>query len=216
MSANNYIPAGRTSLVEKDKVPLQVQTEYAHRPSPRITTTISRNGQVVHKVERSLDHPIGSPEEQTRAENTIRRQHAEVLSIIKSGSPGLTAQPKTVEQIESAEELPTYSVYDRLLDLPGVRRIYRLTNEGKFGDSTNESQFKQAYAAIFKSIGDLMNLFDRLPGVGYTRRAGVYEVERDRLYFASIGLECYFIIIGRVDYSLDYEQAIKSVIDKYT
>ena len=208
MGTSNYIPTGRTSLVKKDMMELQVQTEYAHRPNPRITTTITRDGQVVHKVERSLDRQIASQEEQERAENTIKRQHAEVVSIIRNGSSMTPPQPDPAEQTV----IQPRSVYDKLAALPGVQRIYSLDNEGNFRDTSKESQFRQAFAAIFKNLHELMNLFERKPGVGYTRRQGVYEVERDRLYFVSVGLECYFVFVGRVDYAMDYEKAIKQII----
>ena len=81
-----FIPAGRTSLVRRGDTQLQVQTEYAHRPFPRITTTILKQGQVLHKVEKKLERAIGSVEEQNLAEDIMKRQHAEVLSLIQDPS----------------------------------------------------------------------------------------------------------------------------------
>lgn len=228
METSNYIPTGRTSLVKKDNLSLQVQTEYAFRPVPRITTTISREGQVIHKVERALDRPITSIEEQDLAENTIRRQHAEIVNIIKRGSviprqkPVPADEPTVLQEAatmpdqavedEPRDELPTMSIFDRLMAIPGTQRIYRLDNEGNFVNDNGSSEFKKAFAMIFKNLQDLMRLFDRMPGVGITRQKGVYEVERDRLYFVSVGLECYFIVVYRVDNETDYERAIKAVI----
>lgn len=229
MGTSNYIPTGRTSLVKKEDLSLQVQTEYAFRPVPRITTTISREGQVIHKIERALERPISSLEEQDLAENTIRRQHAEIVGIIKRGSM-IPAQPSPVQAEEPTviqeaatmpdpevddepkDELPTMSVYDRLMAIPGTQRIYRLDNEGNFVNDNGSSEFKRAFAMIFKNLQDLMSLFERMPGVGITRQKGVYEVDRDRLYFVSVGLECYFIVVYRVDNDTDYEKAIKAVI----
>lgn len=79
---SGFIPAGRTSLVKRGETMLQVQTEYAHRPYPRITTTILNQGQVLHKLEKKLDHAISTVEEQNIAEDVMKRQHAEVLSLI--------------------------------------------------------------------------------------------------------------------------------------
>jgi len=208
METTNYIPTGRTSLVKKDALALQVQTEYAHRPNPRITTTVSRDGQVIHKIERNLERQINSVEEQDRAEIIIKRQHAEIIGIIKKGS----MMAPTAPAVESREEPLPQSVYERMCAIPGVQRVYQLDNEGNFVNNNGSDEFKQAFAAIYKNLQDLMGLFDRMPGVGITRRKGVYEVERDRLYFVSVGLECYFVLVARVDHDIDYERAIKGVI----
>lgn len=77
-----YIPAGRTSLVKRGGKDLQVQTEYAYRPYPRITTTILNGGQVLHKLEKKLERPIESIEEQNLAEAVIKKQHSEVVALI--------------------------------------------------------------------------------------------------------------------------------------
>ncbi len=61
---------------------LQVQTEYAYRPYPRITTTILTEGQVLHKVEKKLEAVISSIEEQNQTEDVMKKQHREVLSLI--------------------------------------------------------------------------------------------------------------------------------------
>ena len=66
MMVERYIPAGRTSLVKTGSGSLQLQTEYAYHPYPRITTAIQSSGQVLHKVEKRLAKEIGSIEEQQR------------------------------------------------------------------------------------------------------------------------------------------------------
>ena len=58
--------------------------------------------------------------------------------------------------------------------------------------------------------GELMTVFGPVSGTDCTRESGVYEVERDRLYFASVGSECYFIIVRRINVTTNYEQEIKA------
>ncbi len=98
---SGFIPAGRTSLVRRGDTQLQVQTEYAHRPFPRITTTILKQGQVLHKVEKKLEHAIASIEEQNLAEDVMKRQHAEVLSLIQDPSG------EALQRAEEARNEPT-------------------------------------------------------------------------------------------------------------
>jgi len=208
MTATMYIPAGRTSKVERRQVSLHVQTEYAGRPMPRITTTILNGGRVVHKIERNLDKPIESPEEQARVEWSIKRQHAEIIEIIRDESKNLAIQVGT----SSGPRSENLTIYDRLRAIVGVQRVYRVDNEGNVVGSSSSVQFKRAFGAVFKNIHDLIEIFMRIPGADFSREKGVYEIERDRLYLVSSGRECYFIVVNCVDERIDFEKAIKEAI----
>ncbi|MFZ5978995.1 MAG: hypothetical protein ACOYVF_00030 [Candidatus Zixiibacteriota bacterium] len=205
--SSNYIPAGRTSKIEKEGLALQIQTEYSGRPTPQITTTIIRDGQVVHKIRRDLERPIGSVEEQNRMEITMQKQHADVLDIIQSEfyNPMRFGH----EAVKSHNRPP---LRERLANIPGVKKIFTVDNDGNFKTEKGSKQFQQMFAPIFKNMQELMKLFSRLPGVGKTREKGVYEIDRDRLYFISVGTECYFMVVKRKDAEVDYEQAIKAAI----
>lgn len=207
MSNTGFIPAGRTSMVKKGDMQFQVQTEYAQRPAPRITTTILNSGQVVNKIERTLDHEISSLDEQARAEVALKRQHQEVIGILQEQpTEAVTAARNAIEGAagESAE---------RLLLIPGVQKVYALDTEGNFFSDSGSREFEQSFAPIFRSVRELMNVFSALPGSESERESGVYEVERDRLYFASVGNECYFIIVRRVNVTTNYEQEIKAALE---
>ncbi|MDD5425762.1 MAG: hypothetical protein PHN52_04690 [candidate division Zixibacteria bacterium] len=202
-----YIPAGRTSKVIKGGMTLQVQTEYASRPTPQITTTIINEGRVVHKIRRDLDKPISSIEEQNRMEVTIKRQHAEIIDIIQSEFYNPESIGKKV--LKHEKNMP---LRDRLASIPGVKKIFTLDNEGNFISEKASKQFQETFSMIFKNIQELMKLFARTPGVGKTREKGVYEIERDRLYFVSVGSECYFMVVKRLGGEIDYEQVIRNAI----
>lgn len=210
-----YIPAGRTSNVKRGNTLLQVQTEYAQRPSPRITTTILDNGRVLHKVERALDKVIGSVDEQRRAESTLVKQHAEVLAIIQSDAPPATPQAavETAEPcravITETEPLP---VYDQIKAIPGVQSVVQMENDGTFTSPELTIDFQKQFGFVFKNLRELMELFERVPGVGITRRTGVYEIERDRLYLVSSGTSCYFVVVRRINVTTQYEQELKAVV----
>ncbi len=212
MNSGDYIPVGRTSLVKKGEVSLQVQTEYASRPNPRITTCILQDGRVLHKIERSVDNPISTVEEQLRVETTIKRQHAEIIAIIQNTSykPPADDEPR----VASREALPAIprKPADCISAVPGVQRVFHLDNEGNFVDDSGTEQFRKMFGPVFKSLHELMEIFGRLPGVGVTREKGVYEVERDRLYFASAGTECFFVLVRRIDPTTDFEKAFKAAI----
>ncbi len=190
-------------MVKKGDLQLQVQTEYAQRPAPRLTTTILNAGQVVNKIERALDHEITTLDEQARVEVSLKRQHQEVLGILqehdhsKADKSGAAGEPCG----ESTE---------RLLAIPGVQKVYALDNDGNFFSDSGSEEFRTTFGPIFRNIRELMTVFGLVSGDGCTRESGVYEVERDRLYFASVGSECYFIIVRRVNVTTNYEQEIKA------
>lgn len=210
MATSEYIPVGRTSLVKKGELSLQVQTEYASRPNPRITTCISTSGQVLHKIERTLESPVGTHDEQLRVESTIKRQHTEVLAILHGDTIG-------VQRTEPVPEAPPVSVAsltteERLGRIAGVQRVFRVENDGSFSNAQLTDDFKRQFSVVLKGLREIMELFGRIPGVGVTRQRGVYEVERDRLYFASAGTECYFVLVRRVDMTTQYEPLIKAAL----
>lgn len=226
MAMADLIPTGRTSLVTHGSTQLQIQTEYAYRPSPRITTTVQRSGQVVQKIELSLEKPISTLEEKDLMEVTIRKQHAEVIDIISRGSqriqipaelmndqpPQRAPLPKVSEEKPYPETDPKPAMMERLETLPGTHRIYRLDNEGNFINAAISREFQRAFKPIFKSLRELIAVFSEIPGIGLTRESGVYEIERNRVYLVSTGLEIYFFCIDRPDYSVDYEVQLRALL----
>ena len=216
MPANQYIPAGRTSLVDKGGVALHVQTEYAYRPYPRVTTTILDHGRVLHKVEKKLLKGIESTEEQSQMEEVIKRQHSEILAIIKENNS--KAAPKNehseTQKFKIAQEA---TMAEKLSTISGVEKVYHLDRDGQFIDSEEGSIFKNVYPKLFKGLCELVEMFMMLPGAEMQREQGVFEIERDRLYFVSAGKEYFFVKAERLDHSTDFERAIKEIIspDKY-
>lgn len=203
--ATTYIPAGRTSLVKKGGLSLQIQTEYARIPAPRITTTILRNGQVLHKVQRELEYQITSLEEQASTEEIIKRQHMAVVTQLKKHeSLELKDSKKTEEKI--------LDCVDALKAIPGVHSVYRLDNVGKFTGALTSEHFKESFNSVFKNLNALLDIFRRVPGVGITREKGIYEIEAGRLYLVSAGLECFFVAISPQPEQHDYEKEIRKAV----
>lgn len=230
MNLTQYIPTGRTSLVKKNGADLQIQTEYAYRPYARITTTIILNGQVLHKIEKKLGKPIESFEEQAVMGNRMKKQHGEVVSIIKendatsllkkSDSQPIpivsqeVLQSQSIEKQSSAviEEKSELSVADKFKAINGVKYVYHLNIDGEFVNKIEGDHFKKSFSAIFKSISELIEIFTMIPGVTFSRECGVYEVERGRLFLVSAGDDIYFIMLEKASSDMNYEQVFKTII----
>ncbi|MDZ4723401.1 MAG: hypothetical protein SGI97_05810 [candidate division Zixibacteria bacterium] len=210
MDSGSFIPAGRTSLVKRGEVSLQVQTEYAARPSPRITTTVLKSGQVLHKVERSIDQPISTFEEQQEAETSLKKQHSAVISIIQNGS----FLPTKTNVSSLSARAPKLSYIDRLTAITGVQKVFRLDVDGNFiGSGLHEKNFKKLFPQIFKNINEVIELFARRSGFLSERVHGVYEVERDLLYYISASTECFFVVVQQPSEPVNFEKAFRAAIE---
>ncbi|MEK7775075.1 MAG: hypothetical protein AAB305_04235 [Candidatus Zixiibacteriota bacterium] len=210
MSSTQFIPTGRTSLVKKGTIALQVQTEYAHRPYPRVTTCVAHNGQVVHKIEKKLDKAIESIEEQNRMEQFLKQQHQEVVNTIQTETFVSTFAFK--DKLESNNR--HLSLFDRVASIDGVERIYRLDTRGEWAHPAEGDQFKRQYPEVSASLYDLMDVFSPFTAEDGTlrRQPGVYEVVRDRLYLACTGGDCYFVAVKRVSRETQFEKAITDAV----
>jgi len=234
MGLPDYIPAGRTSLVDRGKNIYQIQTEYANRPYARITTSIANNGQVVHKIEKKLEKPIKSLQEQSIIEDRIKQQHLEVVGILrKNGQPKVKKLQEDItvivpkEQFESSNELieneetivPNSHGYLRLIDrfnsIDGVKYVFQLNYKGHLLSFDIASSVKKIYSAVFKNIRSLIDVFSILPGETITRERGVYEIERNKLYLISTGDYFYMIVLDRADPDINYEGYFKSIIERF-
>ncbi|MFH2050768.1 MAG: hypothetical protein ABIJ12_15135 [bacterium] len=235
-----YVPAGKTSLIKRSGITYQLQTEYAYRPYPRITTTILHEGQVIKKIERKLETAIESIEEQNRIQDIIQGQHNEVFRLIRDDStisksrPENPPQPVVNQAVEKVEQpkvnlqtsLPTEnndgleivkvserkSILDRFSSIPGIEHVYQLNNEGEFQSQTAQKQFRKDFKKTFKIIAELLDIFPILDQETFYRESGVYVIEQDRLYFVSNGKECYFISIIPDGTLVNFEEAIKVAV----
>jgi len=76
-------PAGISNEASSGEKRFCVQTEFAARPKPRITTSVSLNGEVVQNVEKFWEKLPQSEEDKDEIERFLRKQHQEVIKNIK-------------------------------------------------------------------------------------------------------------------------------------
>lgn len=204
MAQADFIPAGRTSRIVRGSTELQIQTEYAYRPQPRLTTSIISKGRIIRKIQKDLAAPIASIEEKNKVEDLLRRQHAEVLNIINRNSNKKSADLTISDKPTLATT--SLSLIDRLAGLEGVDNVIRINNEGQFESPNVSDEFKRMFSSVFKSINEILEIFSQLPGG--KREEGVCALEPGRLYLVSSGYECYFILTNIIDDKIDIEKLI--------
>jgi hypothetical protein len=216
MAQADYIPAGRTSRIRRGETDLTLQTEYAVRPVPRLTTSVFLEGQVIYKIEKELENPVSTIEEKSRVETLLRRQHVQALDVVKSDNfppsaapvvnPSSLSQETTVERIDKYEQ----SMSDRIRDVDGVVYVIELDNEGNFASSTLSDKFIKQFSVISKNLHEILDIFSAMPGG--SREQGVYEVERNRLYLVSAGKVCYFVLTRVDNAATDYESVLQRIL----
>jgi vacuolar-type H+-ATPase subunit I/STV1 len=206
MKQSSFIPSGRTSRLVKGSVELQIQTEYAQWPNPRLTTSVISSGQVINKIQQDLPAPIATEKEKNRVEELLRQQHFEVIKILKGKRASLELSAEDSRKIETR----ALSLKEELSRIKGVERVYRLDNDGHFVSANLSEELREAFAEVFKSLNEILDIFSRLPNG--RREAGVCEIERGRLYLVSSGQECYFLLAEKNQSSATIERKIASVL----
>lgn len=207
MTTVNYMPAGRTSRIVRGSTELQIQTEYAYRPTPRLTTTVFAGGQVIHKIEKELSAGTITPEDKMKIEGLLRRQHMEVVTIVNSKD----FRTDIIKEKESSPISQNESLLKNLSEIDGVKKAFRIDNEGNFESGSISDDFKKKYSAVFKNLCELMDIFRSLPGG--RREQGVYEIEHNRLYLVSSGHEFYFVLTRRIDHSRNIESELRAALN---
>jgi hypothetical protein len=112
-------PAGISGEASSGEKRFLVQTEFAPRPKPRITTSISLNGEVVQKVENLWEKLPQSEEDRYEIERFLKKQHFEVIKNIEEKKEGflLSKEKKTALASEKPPEQTTFIVDKKVLRL---------------------------------------------------------------------------------------------------
>lgn len=210
MAQSDFIPAGRTTRINKGGKDLTLQTEYATRPNPRLTTSVFTQGQVIYKIENELPAAVDTIEQKERVERLLQRQHAQALEIARKDNFPPSNKDFDMGDDEDTIVLHPRNNREKLQCVDGVQYVVRIDNDGSFESAKLSEAFRRNFAPIFKHLNDILDIFARFPNGN--RERGVYEVEVDRLYLVSTGKECYFVLTkptGRfVNYAHELEVAI--------
>jgi len=100
-------PAGISGEASSGEKKFCVQTEFAPRPKPRITTSVSLNGEVVQKVEKFWEKLPQSEEDKDEIERFLRKQHQEVIKNIKEKEEKfVSSKDEAKEMVVSLERQP--------------------------------------------------------------------------------------------------------------
>jgi hypothetical protein len=210
MTQSDFIPAGRTTRISKSGKDFTLQTEYAARPNPRLTTSVFTQGQVIYKIENELAAAVESHEQKEKVERLLQRQHAQALEIARKDN-----FPPSNKDFETGDDADTAVLHPRndrekLQSVDGVQYVVRVDNDGNFESAKLSEAFRRNFAPIFKHLHEILDIFAQFSNGN--RERGVYEVEVDRLYLVSTGKECYFVLTKPTGSIIDYARELETAI----
>lgn len=87
MEAIDYMPPGKLSAHRHGDKLLQVQTEFATRPKPRITSTVVLDGRTVHKTDREWTEDLSREENRLYLEIILDEQHRATMALVVDRAP---------------------------------------------------------------------------------------------------------------------------------
>jgi hypothetical protein len=159
-----YIPSGRLSAITCGEQRIEIQTEYAQHPRPRVATTITVAGKVVHKIQKNWEKVIACIEEMHQAEELINSQHDEVALLVKEHGDII---------LQHTQESSPADSRDRLLreaeQITAVRKAFLMTADGSIHTGGRVSQRTKTLG------GAIVNIVDLLRGIAAVTSLGDWE-----------------------------------------
>lgn len=191
----NRIPAGITSSVKAENKKFIVQTEFVSlsantqvsdqypETTGRIVTSVSIEGQVVHKVDKIYSEPIDNEESFCKAEKYVKNQH---ISIAKNVS--LNAK----ELINAAMSIDI-TIEDKLRLIKGILNVLKID----FTGSPNNANSINCENQVLKNVNLLRNI---AIGVSQNTKLGklkktVGTIDNEKFILTGFAGETYFLNI---------------------
>jgi len=143
---SKYQPPGRLSKVSGQDYIIQIQTEFAWTPHPRITTSVVLDGVVIHKIQKEWESGLETDEDRQIANNYINRQHAEVEKIVGSNQDFILNYGQ-----QNKKEVD----FSDVINIDGVQSAFLLTPDGlmtPFRDEDIEIERVQLFERLFEVV----------------------------------------------------------------
>jgi hypothetical protein len=198
------IPAGLISEAQVRNSRFFVQTEFAQRPQPRVTTTISINGAVVEKIENVWDRLPQTEEDKEEIEKFLKRQHRQVLEKIKDKKEKLAGLVPEKGKTILPEDDVILKIREEFSKTEGVLGwVFIFNDEPMISHAISEKEQRQAEDLV-RSIKDLSIL---LTPVAELRKfgGGILETRKNRAVF--IPLKRHFLAV-QLDLKVDFKKLV--------
>lgn len=196
------IPNGLSSEARFKDEKFCVQTEFAQRPRPRVTTTISLNGEVVEKVENIWERLPQTEEDKQEVEKFLKRQHQQVLEKIKSRTEKPISQGREKEGVAPSEKDLVLKVDQLLSKTEGVFGWVFILQDGQtLTRQISEPEWKDLARQIKN-----FSLF--LPSVTRLKNFVGAILETPESCMVLLPLQMYFLAV-KLDPKVDFKNLVK-------
>ncbi len=204
-------PAGISGEASSGEKKFCVQTEYAPRPKPRITTSVSLNGEVVRKVENFWKRLPQSEEDKDEIERFLKKQHQEVIKNIKENGEKFVLSRDEAKNIVTHEEkqsdlviLEAKEVISRVQGVTGCVLLSK--GDQIIGQDALNSQ-DQTLVELARCSKDLASFLPSVSKVG-NLVGGLLESKQMRMVFVPIKDDFFAV---RVNPAADIKQLVQKI-----
>ena len=160
------MPGGLSSETKLKDAKFCVQTEFAQRPKPRVTTTISRNGVVVKKVENVWEGLPQTEEEKDQIERFLKRQHQDVIAEITRGMDEPDAPPGQGDRIAAPDKKVIGRIDQELSGIDGVLGWVHVSGEDGTTSRHLHSSEANRMSDLVGTLTDVSSLMTSFSGLG--------------------------------------------------
>lgn len=168
---SDFIPPGRLSGYKHAGKTIQVQTEYATRPHPRVTTSVVLEGRTVHKTDHPWEKGDETEEIRKDLESFLAEQHRQALELVEAHAQEYVsdlAEKKTAALFPQ----PTFrdSMIEVLSSVPFVTGVCELDQSGKLVFSRDFRDIHSDFGREFEIFNKLIVSFPAIIRVGEFRQ----------------------------------------------
>jgi hypothetical protein len=205
------MPGGLSSETKLKDAKFCVQTEFAQRPKPRVTTTISRDGVVVKKVENAWQGLPQTEEEKDKIERFLRRQHQDVIARITRGMDEPDAPPGKVDKIAAPDRAVMGRIHQELSATDGVLGWVHVSGEDRTTSHHLPPSEANRMSDLVGPLRDVSSLLTSFSGLG-SLVGGILESPQNSELCVPLG--AHFLMV-RADLRVnlkDLAKRIRSVV----
>lgn len=195
-------PAGISGEASTGDKIFHVQTEFAPRPKPRITTSISVNGEVVQKVENIWERLPQSEEDKDEIERFLKKQHQEVIKDIKE-----KGERFTLSKEEKQRQQAISKIKEVISGIQGVSGWVLFSDEDQIISPDVSDADSQRMVDLARNNRELASFLSSVSKVG-NLVGGLLESKDRRMVFLPIK-EDFFA--AKINPEVDVKQLVQKI-----
>jgi len=194
MEATNYIAQGKLGSYQKEDKLFQVQTEFAHRPRPRVTSSVVLDGRTIHKTDKEWPGDLSTEEGRAELDAFVASQHKLTLALIEARADEFLDPPPPTPA-GGGFSAPTIleTIEEVLQTVPYVIGLYEFDDAGAI---THRKHYRDVVADWDREFAALSALVFGLPNIIRVGdfRYGLVRFGAENLITARIGDRAFGIL----------------------